>query len=62
VHLIADLKDGLIRLESRFVNAPNNMNVKPFLTGDCTETLIARSMNPFHGILNGCLQNLEVLV
>jgi hypothetical protein len=37
VHVIADLKDGLIRLENRFINAPNDMVGRPYLTGDCSD-------------------------
>jgi hypothetical protein len=40
VEIIADLKDGLIRLENRFVNAPYNMVGRPYLTLDCTDCKI----------------------
>ena len=40
VEIIADLKDGLIRLENRFINAPNDKNGIPFMTLDCTDCKI----------------------
>jgi hypothetical protein len=39
VEIIADLKEGLIRLENRLENAPNKKGI-PFLTLDCTDCRI----------------------
>jgi hypothetical protein len=47
VNIIADLKDGIIRLENRFINAPNNMVGRPYLTGDCSDFKINEPF-PFH--------------
>jgi hypothetical protein len=47
VNIIADLKDGIIRLENRFINSPNNMVGRPYLTGDCSDFKINEPF-PFH--------------
>jgi hypothetical protein len=39
VEILADLKDGIIRLENRFVNAPNRNGI-PYMTLDCTDCKI----------------------
>jgi hypothetical protein len=39
VEIIADLKEGLIRLENRFKNAPNKKGI-PLMTLDCTDCKI----------------------